>query len=36
MDGRGCTANVILIKNETVYCANAGDSRSIMGVAGKN
>lgn len=36
MESRGCTANVVLIKGETIYCANAGDSRAIMGVAGKN
>jgi len=26
----GCTANVILIKNSTIYSANAGDSRAIL------
>lgn len=26
----GCTANVSIIHNGTVYCANAGDSRSIV------
>lgn len=26
----GCTANVTLIHNNTIYCANAGDSRSIL------
>lgn len=26
----GCTANVSIIHNGTVYCANAGDSRSII------
>lgn len=26
----GCTANVIFIKDKTVYCANAGDSRSYI------
>lgn len=26
----GCTANVILIHQGTIYCANAGDSRSIL------
>lgn len=36
----GCTANVVLIVPEedgssVVYCANAGDSRSVLGVAGK-
>ena len=36
MESRGCTANVVLIKGDSVYCANAGDSRAIMGVSGKN
>lgn len=26
----GCTSNVVLIADKTVYCANAGDSRSII------
>ena len=26
----GCTSNVILIVNKVVYCANAGDSRTIL------
>jgi len=26
----GCTANVICIYNDIIYCANAGDSRSIL------
>lgn len=25
----GCTANVVLITPESIYCANAGDSRAI-------
>jgi len=25
----GCTANVVLITPEFIYCANSGDSRSI-------
>eukprot|EP00826_Nyctotherus_ovalis_P048642 TRINITY_DN5752_c0_g2_i4.p1 TRINITY_DN5752_c0_g2~~TRINITY_DN5752_c0_g2_i4.p1 ORF type:complete len:267 (+),score=85.72 TRINITY_DN5752_c0_g2_i4:323-1123(+) len=29
-DMKGCTANVILIKNGTLYVANAGDSRSVL------
>ena len=28
---KGCTANVILIKKGTLYVANVGDSRSILG-----
>jgi len=31
----GCTANVILIKNNTLYCANAGDSRCCISNNGK-
>lgn len=26
----GCTANVVLITPEKIYCANAGDSRSVL------
>lgn len=26
----GCTANVILLTKDMIYCANAGDSRSIL------
>ena len=26
----GCTANVIIITDTEIYCANAGDSRSIL------
>jgi len=41
VEHNGCTANVVLIvprdaKNpQLVICANAGDSRSIMGMSGK-
>jgi serine/threonine protein phosphatase PrpC len=28
----GCTANVILLANNKLYCANAGDSRSVLGL----
>jgi serine/threonine protein phosphatase PrpC len=43
MEERGCTANVLLIVAEdplsrtptTLYCANAGDSRSVSCTAGK-
>lgn len=33
-DGKGCTANVILFKNDTIYIANAGDSRSVLATKG--
>jgi len=26
----GCTANVILLVGKTLYCANAGDARSVL------
>ncbi|EDR27053.1 protein phosphatase 2C, putative [Entamoeba dispar SAW760] len=29
-DGMGCTSVVILIIDNTIYCGNAGDSRSVM------
>jgi serine/threonine protein phosphatase PrpC len=43
MEERGCTANVLLIVPEdtlsrtptTIYCANAGDSRSVACTSGK-
>lgn len=31
----GCTANVILITPEYIYCANAGDSRSVACIKGE-
>lgn len=31
----GCTANLVFIKDKTVYIANAGDSRSILYKGGK-
>ena len=30
MEGKGCTANVLLITNNLLICANAGDSRAVM------
>jgi serine/threonine protein phosphatase PrpC len=30
----GCTANVVLITDKKIYCANAGDSRSVMSKGG--
>lgn len=35
MEGKGCTANVLMIYNNTLICANAGDSRCILGEGGK-
>jgi serine/threonine protein phosphatase PrpC len=35
LDSKGCTANVMLIKNGKFYVANAGDSRCVMAVDGK-
>lgn len=26
----GCTANVILVTPEYIYCANSGDSRAVV------
>eukprot|EP01017_Pseudomicrothorax_dubius_P028716 TRINITY_DN342_c0_g2_i1.p1 TRINITY_DN342_c0_g2~~TRINITY_DN342_c0_g2_i1.p1 ORF type:complete len:304 (-),score=102.59 TRINITY_DN342_c0_g2_i1:987-1898(-) len=31
----GCTGNVVLIIKDVIYCANAGDSRSVLCDAGK-
>jgi serine/threonine protein phosphatase PrpC len=33
-DMKGCTANVILIKENKIYCSNAGDSRSVLAKQG--
>lgn len=30
----GCTANVVLITKDKIYCANSGDSRAISSVKG--
>ena len=34
LDSKGCTANVMLIKGDTMYVANAGDSRAVLAVKG--
>lgn len=31
----GCTASVILVTDTDIYCANAGDSRSVVSNSGK-
>jgi len=31
----GCTATVILVTSTEIICANAGDSRTVMGKAGR-
>lgn len=31
----GCTANVVLVTSDYIYCANSGDSRAIAKVDGK-
>lgn len=33
-EAKGCTANVSLIKDGKIYCANAGDSRCVIGSKG--
>lgn len=35
LDSKGCTANVVLIKGNEIYCANAGDSRCVIASEGK-
>lgn len=32
----GCTANVLLITDTHIYCANAGDARTVACVQGKS
>lgn len=32
----GCTANVVLVTPEWTYCANAGDSRAVAMIDGRN
>ena len=31
----GCTANVVLVTPDFIYCANAGDSRAVACVSGR-
>lgn len=35
LDSKGCTANVVFIKDNEIYCANAGDSRCVLANEGK-
>jgi serine/threonine protein phosphatase PrpC len=30
LDAKGCTANLVMIKEGMIYCANAGDSRAVI------
>lgn len=30
LDAKGCTANCVLLVNDIIYCANAGDSRAVI------
>ncbi|KAK9386270.1 phosphatase 2C-like domain-containing protein [Lipomyces mesembrius] len=34
-DPSGCTATTVLITDNRIYCANAGDSRTVLGVKGQ-
>jgi serine/threonine protein phosphatase PrpC len=35
MEGKGCTANVVILTNNILICANAGDSRCVVAEGGK-
>jgi serine/threonine protein phosphatase PrpC len=35
MEGKGCTANVLMLVNNLLICANAGDSRCVVGEGGR-
>jgi len=30
LDSKGCTANLVMIKDGVIYCANAGDTRAVI------
>lgn len=34
LDSKGCTANVVFMKENEIYCANAGDSRCVIASEG--
>ena len=35
MEGKGCTANALLVYGNLLICANAGDSRCVVGEGGR-
>jgi protein phosphatase 2C family protein 2/3 len=35
IENKGCTANVVLIKDGILYVANAGDARCVAAIGGK-
>jgi serine/threonine protein phosphatase PrpC len=35
IENKGCTAIVVLVKDGTLFVANAGDSRCVAGIGGK-
>jgi|LauGreDrversion4_2_1035121.scaffolds.fasta_scaffold246460_1 serine/threonine protein phosphatase PrpC len=35
IENKGCTANVVLVKDGTIYVANAGDARCVAAIGGK-
>jgi len=35
MEGKGCTANVLMVVNNMLVCANAGDSRCVAAEGGR-
>ena len=35
MESKGCTANVLALRSNVLICANAGDSRCVLGEGGR-
>ena len=35
MESKGCTANVLALQKNVLICANAGDSRCVLGEGGR-
>jgi serine/threonine protein phosphatase PrpC len=35
LDGKGCTAVVVLLREHEMFCSNAGDSRAVLAVKGR-